>query len=188
MLASTATGCRSRFWPRALCGARNFAGLTLYRHLVRKGQRGRICFAPTETKTGEPIDVPFPQQLAPRLERYLACYRSLLMGERYRGDRLWVGYFFIPQAPHTLGLKIAERTAHAFGRRVNPHLFRDFAATSIAINHPDHVRIAAAVLGHRSFSTTERHYNLATSLKAARDYQAALRPLRMPKFYLEEED
>jgi len=52
------------------------------------------------------------------------------------------------------------------------------AATSIAVYDPDHVRIAAAVLGHRSFATTERHYNLATSLKAARSYQAELQRLR----------
>jgi integrase len=61
---------------------------------------------------------------------------------------------------------------------VNPHLFRDCAATSIAVHDPDHVRIAAAVLGHRSFATTQRHYNLATALKAARNYQAELQRLR----------
>lgn len=157
---------------------RNFAEMTLHRHLVREGQGWRICFVATETKTGEPIDVPFPRELAPYLERYLARYRPLLMGERYRGDRLWVGYFFSPQAPHTLGINIAERTERVFGRRVNPHLFRDCAATSIAVHDPEHVRIAAGILGHRSFATTERHYNLATSLKAARNYQEELKWLR----------
>jgi integrase len=100
------------------------------------------------------------------------------MGKRYCGDRLWIGYLFKPQAPHTLGISIAQRTEHSFGRRVNPHLFRDCAATSIAVHDPKHVRITAGVLGHRSFATTERHYNLATSINAARDYQAQLRRLR----------
>jgi hypothetical protein len=44
------------------------------------------------------------------------------------------------------------------------------------------------VLGHRSLATTERHYNLATSLKAARNYQVELQRLRSPKFDLEEEE
>jgi integrase/recombinase XerD len=167
---------------------RNFAEMTLDRNLEREGQGWRIHFAAAETKTREPIDVPFPRELVPYLERYLSHYRPLLMGERYRGSRLWVGYFFKPQAPHTLGINIAERTTRAFGGRVNPHLFRDSAATSIAVHDPDHVRIAAAVLGHRSFATTERYYNLATSLKAARNYQEELRRLRSPIVDLEEED
>jgi hypothetical protein len=46
------------------------------------------------------------------------------------------------------------------------------------VHDPDHVRMAAGILGHRSFATTERHYNLATSLKAARNYQDELEWLR----------
>jgi hypothetical protein len=100
------------------------------------------------------------------------------MGKRYRGDQLWISYGFKPQAAHTIGITITQRTEHAFGKPVNPHLFRDCAATSIAVHDPEHVRTTAAVLSHRSFATTERHYNLATSLKAARDYHAQLRRLR----------
>jgi integrase/recombinase XerD len=142
----------------------------------------------SETKTKEPIDAHFPEEPVGYLERYLDHYRPLLMGGRHGGDRLWISYFFKPQAPHTIGVTIAERPKRALGRRVNPHLFRDCAATSIAVHDPDHVRIAAAVLGHRSLATTERHYNLATSLKAARNYQVELQRLRSPKFDLEEEE
>jgi integrase/recombinase XerD len=160
---------------------KNFAEMTLERHLVREGEGWRVHFASAETKTGEPIDVPFPTELVPYLERYLDHYRPLLMSGRYRGERVWISYFFNPEAPHTIGTTVAERTERAFGRPVNPHLFRDCAATSIAVHDPDHVRIAAAVLGHRSFATTQRHYNLATALKAARNYQAELQRLRTPK-------
>jgi integrase len=61
---------------------------------------------------------------------------------------------------------------------VNMHLFRDCAATSIALRDAEHVRIAAGVLGHRSFSTTERHYNLARSVEAAAEYHSHLDRLR----------
>jgi integrase len=47
------------------------------------------------------------------------------------------------------------------------HLFRDAAATTIALDRPEQVRLAAPLLGHRSFATTERHYNLARTSGAA---------------------
>jgi integrase/recombinase XerD len=127
-----------------------------------------------ETKTHQPIEVPFPDELVPALERYLGYYRALLAGDRYRGDHLWVSYFCGPQSPHTLQLRLVLHTEKAFGRPVNPHLFRDCVATAIAIHDPENVRMAATVLGHRSFAVTERHYNLARTLEAGRSYAAVI--------------
>jgi integrase len=56
--------------------------------------------------------------------------------------------------------------------------FRDCAATSIAIEDPKHVRIASQILGHRSTATTERYYNQARAIDAARRYQDFLLTLR----------
>ena len=42
--------------------------------------------------------------------------------------------------------RIMLQTKAAFGLPLNPHLFRDCAATSIAIQDPEHVRIAASLL------------------------------------------
>jgi site-specific recombinase XerD len=95
---------------------------------------------------------------------------GLLAGSRYRGDHLWLGYRFKPEAAHTLQLALVRVTRQAFGKPINPHLFRDCAATSIAIHNPASVRSAAAVLGHRSFATTEKYYNLAGSIQAGRLY------------------
>jgi integrase/recombinase XerD len=103
----------------------------------------------------------------------------LLAGGRYHGDHLWLGYRFERQAAHTLQLTLVNVTQHAFGAPINPHLFRDCAATSIAIQSPASVRIAAAVLGHRSFSTTEKYYNLACSLHAGRSYDEFIRVRRV---------
>ena len=71
-----------------------------------------------------------------------------------------------------------RRTAAAFGQSINPHLFRDCAATSIAIDDPAHVRIASQILGHRSTATTEQYYNQAQAIDAARRYQDFLVGLR----------
>ena len=153
---------------------RNFADLRIGTHLIRHGGAWWLVLRPEETKTQQPVEVPFPGELVPALERYLGHYRCVLAGNRYRGDHLWVSYFYGPQSPHTLQLRLVLHTETAFGRPVNPHLFRDCVATAIAIHDPENVRMAATVLGHRSFAVTERHYNLARTLEAGRSYAAVI--------------
>ena len=73
---------------------------------------------------------------------------------------------------------IRGRTKEAFGSPINPHLFRDEAATTLAIHDPEHVRSAASLLGHRHLSTTERYYQQAQSLEAHRAYAKVISELR----------
>ena len=54
--------------------------------------------------------------------------------------------------------RIRARTKDKFGVAMNPHLFRDAAATTVAIADPANVRLAAPLLGHRTFTTTEKYY------------------------------
>ena len=74
--------------------------------------------------------------------------------------------------------RIVRITRTAFGRSINPHLFRDCAATSIAIDDPAHVRMAAPLLGHRTLTSTERHYNHARQREAASHWQDCVLALR----------
>ncbi|MGE3703173.1 MAG: tyrosine-type recombinase/integrase [Hyphomicrobiaceae bacterium] len=159
----------------------NFSSIQIGTHLVWQQGAWWLIFQGNETKTHQPIELPFPEQLVPALTRYLDHYRPLLAGNRYRGDRLWISYWFKPQAAHSIQLQVVDRTRAAFGRSINPHLFRDCLATSIAIHDPENVRMAAALLGHRSFATTERHYNLARTLQAARSYQHVISAARTAK-------
>jgi integrase len=57
--------------------------------------------------------------------------------------------------------RICRQTGKRFGEHVSPHLFRDAAASTLATEAPDHVRIAAPLLGHRTFQTTEKYYRQA---------------------------
>ena len=148
----------------------NFISLRIGTHLVRQMDAWWLIFKSHETKTSQPIEVPFPEQLVPALLRYLGYWRPLLAGKRYSGDRLWLSYRFQPQVDHSFQLQLVDRTKKNFGKSINPHLFRDCLATSIAIHDPQNVRMAATILGHRSFATTERHYNLACTLEAGRSY------------------
>ncbi len=59
------------------------------------------------------------------------------------------------------GLSYNRHTRERFGFPVNPHRFRDCAATSIAIEAPEHVGIILPVLGHARATTGERYYNQA---------------------------
>ena len=61
-------------------------------------------------------------------------------------------------------------TLKLFGVELTPHLFRDIAATYLAVHCPEAVRSASAVLGHWSPHTSERNNNQATMLSALRAF------------------
>ena len=74
--------------------------------------------------------------------------------------------------------RVKRLTRKAFGCIVNPHLFRDSAATAFAQEDPAHVRASAALLGHGNLATTERYYNHAAMLTAVRRHGETIAALR----------
>ncbi len=69
-------------------------------------------------------------------------------------------------------------TQALFGHVINLHLFRDSAATSTAIEDPEHVHIVRSILGHSTLRSGERHYIHARMLEASRRYQERILELR----------
>jgi hypothetical protein len=69
-------------------------------------------------------------------------------------------------------------TGAHFGRPVNPHLFRDSAATAVAIDLPEQVGIVPGLLGHAGVTTSERYYIHAHSTEAHRRHQENVLALR----------
>ena len=163
---------------------RNLAGLILNRTLVQRGDRWWIQIPAVETKTRDPIEVPWPDMLVPHLETYLADHRAGIVALRNTGsigEALWLSMYGPPMTDNGIYDRIVARTLEGSGQPINPHLFRDWAATSIAIDDPSHVGIATRLLGHRSASTTERYYNQARSVEASRlmqDHLLASAPAR----------
>jgi integrase/recombinase XerD len=162
---------------------RNLEGLALDRTLVSRGNQWWIEFPASDTKTKEAIELPWPEPLVTPLETYLARHRSVLA--QLRGGSmlscngaLWISSHGLPMNRRTIYACIRARTLEGLGRAINPHLFRDCAATSIAIDDPGHVRIASRLLGHRTVSTTENYYNQARGIEASRLMQNALLSLR----------
>lgn len=99
------------------------------------------------------------------------------------GGESWPNLIFSdhPSARGTAGGSwgpIRARTKAKWGKAINPHLFRDAAATTLSIVDPGHVRIAASVLGHRSFRTTEKYYNQAKGYQAQRSFHNVIAGIR----------
>ena len=69
----------------------------------------------------------------------------------------------VPLTDNGIYIRVVARTREGLGQAVNSHLFRDCAATSIAIEDPAHVGIASQLLGH----PTDRRRNATTSRHAA---------------------
>jgi len=138
----------------------------------------------SETKTRQqPIEMPWPEALVASLETYLSCHRGVLVRLRRgstpaAGGALWVSRKGSPMSRSSIYAHVTARTRDGLGRPVNPHLFRDCAATSIAIDDPRHIGIATPLLGHRSASTTEKYYNQASAVEASRTMQTFLLALR----------
>ena len=152
---------------------RNLVGLDLDHTLVRRGGQWWIEFSESETKTHQPIELPWPEALVASLETYLARHRGVLAQMPGKSTRpidsaLWISRHGSPMTRSGIYARIIIFTRAAFGRAINPHLFRDCAVTSTAIDDPRHVGIAAPLLGHRSALTTERYYNQASGIEAAR--------------------
>jgi integrase/recombinase XerD len=155
---------------------KNLTGLTLELHVVRIAMEWHIVISDNETKTSAPLEYPWPEALVAALERYLSKYRPVLCalrGRWYRpaGNALWISSHGSPMTAQAIYEQITKRTKAAFGKAVNPHLFRDIAATTLAHADPKRVRVAAQLLGHRNFGTTERFYLQADTVQATRRFQ-----------------
>jgi integrase len=153
---------------------RNLMGLELGRTLIQVSpDRHRIVYGPDETKTGATIEVKWPEELEPALARYLAEHRPRLLRGR-TSSMLWIGVFGDAMAEQTIRQAITLHTQARLGVAINPHLFRDCAVTTMAVEDPAHIGLASSLLGHASTATTDRHYRQANSIVASRQLAAAV--------------
>jgi integrase len=163
---------------------RNLTELELGVTLIDAGVGHRMVFPANQVKTRRPLEIDWPPELETALRVYLERHRPLLL-RNGRTASLWISSFGTALAAHTIQQAIIGRTLAGLGVAINPHLFRDCAATTVAIGDPAHVGIASCLLGHASTATTDRFYNQASSIVASRAYRsvlthqrAILRPLR----------
>lgn len=163
---------------------RNLLELQIGKSLREDGDGCLIHIPASDSKTHLALTMGFPEVLVPALQTYLATYRPRLLSLRgpmsstHRaqpaGSHLWVTRCGTAMTTGSLQKALARHTERRFGHHINVHLFRDCAASSLADDDPMHVRLAADLLGHRSFQTTAKHYITANQKKSLRLGQAEI--------------
>lgn len=155
----------------------NLTSIVLGRHLVQDGD-GWLChFEAGEMKDNQPLAFSFPDRLVPYLETYRYLYRPrLLNGNDF--PNLWISTRGTPMSEQAIYLNTCRMTEELFGQRVNPHLFRDCAASALATDDPEHILAIARILGHKSIETTTRHYNQSQMTAAGEILHEVLAGLR----------
>jgi integrase/recombinase XerD len=156
---------------------RSLASLRLGHNLLRSGDHYQIALGPAEVKTRGTFDVVWPASLFDPLQKYLTVYRPRLMNGA-ASDFLWIANDGSVLKQQSMQRSIAKETRSAFGTAIYPHQFRHCAASAIAFDDPDHVEVVAALLGHTSLRTGERHYIHAQTIRAGRKHQEVLETIR----------
>lgn len=159
---------------------RNFTNIKTTQNLRRSDTGWRLQFSAAETKNHKSWFASFPPQLVPHLESYISVFRPLLLRNRQDEGWLWISERSNPLTDNGIFYAITTRTRAAFGKSINPHLFRDSAATSLAVHDPAHVRLGSHVLGN-TFRTMQTHYNQAQCIQASDALNATTDKLRRTK-------
>ncbi|MCG8014622.1 MAG: tyrosine-type recombinase/integrase [Candidatus Thiodiazotropha sp. 'RUGA'] len=156
---------------------RTLSLIRLGQHLQHHNGTWYLLFTAEETKQRRPLEFALPSLLEPYLQTYLSEVRPRLLGD-HDDDHLWISARGRGLSDSRLYERVCHHTEAALGVRINLHLFRDCAATTLANEDPDHVLAVAPLLGHADLKTADRHYIHAQSRQAARRYQETLSGLR----------
>lgn len=161
---------------------KNLAQIEIGRHLIQHSTGYELRFTGPEMKARKPVEIPVPRDLQPYLDHYRTAIRPSLLTKSSPGSpdtmRFWITQYSQPMREKAIHLAMTTTTERAFGHPINPHLFRDCAVTSVALEDPKHIGIAAPILGHTDLRTTEAHYIQAQQIAAGRKLQASLKTLR----------
>ena len=157
----------------ALCPIRlsNFAGLRLGASIQRLDSAWVVIIPSDESKTGWAYETLLPDLLGERLDRFVETWR--LRFPRV-SDSLWPSNKGGALSASGIDRVVRSHTQAAFGQPLSPHLFRDCAATTVAIKAGNRMGTAVALLGHRSPQIINKHYNQAGMLDALTRYHDLL--------------
>ena len=156
---------------------RTLSVIRLNQHIHRIGDHYGLTFSSADTKNKQPIEYSLPILLTAYLDRYLGHFRGLFPNAAFH-DGLWASAKGNPSSGDSLYRRIVIRTQEAFGFSVNPHLFRDCAATTLAIRKPEHVLVGASLLGHSDLRAIHKYYIHAQAIQAGNAHQTVIRNLR----------
>jgi integrase/recombinase XerD len=151
----------------------NITAVEIGRTLIKDGTTWSVNIPPEETKAGRLHLAILPDWSARCIDRYVQHYRPFLLNAEST-NQLWLSQVGRPLTDDGLYSLVCKRTLDAFGKRINPHLFRSCLATSTAVHHGAQMGLAMTVLDHTSTEVTERYYNQAKMIDAVKAYQEIL--------------
>jgi integrase len=152
---------------------RTLAALRIGKHLVQSGDLWALDIPAEDTKTRRPLEFPISEELSGRIGLYLKQFRCRIRGAGTH-DCLWASSRGRPMHDGAINNMVRRRTHKALGFPVNLHRFRQAAATLWSSRDPVNVRGAKDLLGHASFTTTEKFYIMAQSRLAGRALARAI--------------
>lgn len=148
---------------------RPFAALELGRTVLRSGSGWKVVLEESDLKVGQFWESRVHEPLESLLNDYVDVVRpKLLQPGSSACNLLWLNNQGRPYEPSYLGVRIKELTTRHVGRAISPHLFRDCAATTLALSSARMARLTRSLLGHSTDRTGTRYYNQATSIEAGR--------------------
>ena len=158
---------------------RTLAALRIGKHFVRSGNVWVLDIPAEDIKTKRPAEYPISAELSGRIDFYLNQVRPQIPGARAH-DYLWASSRSRPMGDRGIYNSVRRRTRKALGFPVNLHRFRRAAATFWSTRDPANVRGVKDLLGHSTFSTTEKYYIMSQSRIAGRSLAGVVRNGKQP--------
>jgi integrase/recombinase XerD len=161
-------------WP---IRRRSIAAITLTNHVKLDEDGVTLLLYRQDTKSKRQEHYSVPDHLTPYFKRYLKEIRQNIPGAA-RHDGLWASNKACPLSESGIYDIVRRCTGQKFGKPMGLHNFRRAAATYLAMDEPDMAGLIPGVLQHSSPEVSEKHYNLARSIKASRRHTATIEELR----------
>jgi integrase/recombinase XerD len=155
----------------------NVTNIIIGQQMIEDDSRWQFAFAANEMKDNNSLEFSLPELLNPYLETYLDTYRQVLL-KGNDGNNLWISSRGKPMSEQSVYWNTCQLTEDLFGQRINPHLFRDCAASALATDDPEHILAIARILGHASIKTSNRHYNQSQMTAAGKILSEVIAELR----------
>src|SRR3984893_8936032 len=161
-------------WPLR---RRSITALTVSRHLELDGAGMNILMHPSDLKRKRSESFRVPEQLLPYFMHYLKEIRPVLVGGSAY-DGFWPSYRGPPLRADRLYAIARARIRARFGKAMGLHDFRRAASTFLAMDAPEKIGLISGMLQHASPEVSDRHYNLARSVKAGHRFAVHLAKAR----------
>jgi integrase len=160
------------FW----CAIRrkNLADLTIGQSIIIMPDYIRIVFD-TTLKNHRVFDVLVPEFLCRYVREYILTYRPILLQGSADAGALWINLQGRPLSYAALYGLFMTRSGKLINERLNPHSARHSLASSVMLNDPRDIDLAADCLGHRNTGTVTRYYNQAGPGAASAAWQKLLK-------------